>query len=196
MSKHNTITNNIAKKLELKMNGESLSVLSLSKLLDVDKHALYRVFKREFMPSMSLLEKIANYLGCTESEVIDERMFLDIDVYASYEDYELKDKKNYRIYFLENDVSRLVSINLFGIKTQSCIQVVYLVDSIITDGYYLVPSNSSELTKINVVGVGADVVFVSQQNQDVKIPKSEIKPFASLYKEISITHNRDFAVEL
>ncbi len=59
------IIDNVANKLELILFTKKISVLALSKILGVDKQALYRVIRREHLPNITLLGMIAQYLNCT-----------------------------------------------------------------------------------------------------------------------------------
>ena len=79
------IVNSVANKLQLILDKNKITVLALSKLLNVDKQLVYRIMKREHIPNIQFLVMIANYLNCTVLELLDEKFFLDINVYNNYD---------------------------------------------------------------------------------------------------------------
>jgi transcriptional regulator with XRE-family HTH domain len=193
----NLIINSIANKLEIVLNKNRITILALSKLLNIDKQPVYRIMKREHIPNISFLEMIANYLNCSILELIDERFFLDINTYYNYninDQNELKHEK-YRIYIYDKSFISIANNEFFGIIENSFIKIFYRVNNILDDGYYLMLDNNNTI-EINIIGVGKNLIIALVNDKEIRINPNNIIVTAKLYKTISIIQFNEYAIKL
>ncbi|HMT03552.1 MAG TPA: helix-turn-helix transcriptional regulator, partial [Burkholderiales bacterium] len=163
------IVNSIANKLEIVLYKNKITILGLSKLLAVDKQLLYRIMKREHIPNILFLELIADYLNCTILELIDEKFFLDINVYEKLDIINKNKYKNYRVYIYDNDFMNIVNNEFFGIIKSLDIKIFYKVNKILQDGYYLLRENDNILKEINIISVGTNLIIALINNKEIRL---------------------------
>ncbi len=190
------IVNSIANKLEIVLYKNKITILGLSKLLAVDKQLLYRIMKREHVPNILFLELIADYLNCTILELIDEKFFLDINVYENLGGINQNKYKNYRIYIYDNDFMNIVNNEFFGIIKSSGIKIFYKVNKILQDGYYLLCENDNILKEINIISVGTNLIIALINNKEIRLNPNKIMVVAKLYKTVSIIQSEEYAIKI
>jgi len=185
------IANNIANKLEIIIQKKSITTLMLSKLLKLDKQPLYRIMKREHIPNTHFLNVIADYLNCSIIELIDDKFFLDILVYPNF-DINSNNFKNYRIYIRDDKFIDVADKDLFGIANSSDLKVFYKADSISSDGIYLVYSDTKEITEINILSVGTNLIIAMINGKEERLSHKDIKIIAKLYKTLPILRSNEY----
>jgi transcriptional regulator with XRE-family HTH domain len=184
------IVNNIANKLQVIIQKENITILMLSKLLKVDKQPLYRIMKREHIPNTYFLEMIANYLGCTIVELLDEKFFLDISVYNNLS-LTQNNHKRYRVYVKDEYFLRVANNDFFGVAESSSIKIFYKIEKILNDGIYLV-NNNGKLSEINILSVGSNLTIAMVNNVEKRFNHKEIEVFAKLYKNLPILPHEEY----
>ncbi len=190
------IVNSIANKLEIVLYKNKITILGLSKLLAVDKQLLYRIMKREHIPNILFLELIADYLNCTILELIDEKFFLDINVYEKLDIINKNKYKNYRVYIYDNDFMNIVNNEFFGIIKSLDIKIFYKVNKILQDGYYLLRENDNILKEINIISVGTNLIIALINNKEIRLNPNKIMVVAKLYKTVSIIQSEEYAIKI
>lgn len=190
------IANNVVNKLQLILDKKRINILALSGLLKVDKQALYRLMRGEHIPSLVFLEKITDYLNCTFSELISEKLFLDINVYSNCDFINNVEHNNYRIYFQDKQFNHIVNNDFFGILDKTIIKVFYKADKILNDGYYLIhDKNSNVIKEIDIISVGRNLIIAIIDGEEVRLELEDIDIKAKLYKTLSIIQNKEYAIK-
>lgn len=189
-----TIVNNIANKLEFILCKDKITVLALSRLLKMDKQPLYRIIKREHIPNMSFLEIIANYLNCTVIELIDKKIFFDIDVFCNYSINTQQEYEKYRVYVYDENFTQMFDSEFFGIIEGPLIKIFYRVDKIFLDGYYLVEDND-KLNEINILSVGTNLIIALINGKETRLNPDTIRVTAKLYKSVPIIQSEEYAIK-
>lgn len=189
------IVDNIANKVEVILHKDKVTIRTLAKLLSIDNQPLYRIMKREHIPNFTFLKSIANYLKCSILELMDNKYFLDVDVYNNV-NYNNKSKpEKYRVHIYDEDFKNVVDHEFFGVVDGSFIKIFYKTNKIITDGFYLFESENA-LKEINIIGVGTNLIFALIDNKEIKLNANEIQVNAKLYKTISIIPSYEYAIKI
>lgn len=189
------IVNNIASKLELLLYKKKITVLALSRLLNIDKQPLYRIIKREHIPNVTFLETIAKFLKCTVIELMSKDFFLDIYVYQSNDIDVQQGREKYRAYVYDENFLRMSDNDFFGIMQEKEIKIFYKVDKVLTDGYYLIQEGNNELKEVNIISVGTNLIIAIINNQETRLNPNTITVTAKLYKTVSVVKNEGHAIK-
>ena len=189
------IVENIANKVEVILYKDKITIRTLAKLLSIDNQPLYRIMKREHIPNFTFLKAIANYLKCSILELMDNRYFLDINVYANVNYNNKCEYEKYRVHIYDENFKNVADNEFFGIIIDSFIKIFYKTNKIITDGFYLFESKNV-LEEINIIGVGTNLIFALINNKETKLNIHEIQVNAKLYKTVSIIQSYEYAIKI
>lgn len=189
------IVDNIANKLAILLYKNKITILMLSKLLYIDKQPLYRIMKREHIPNIFFLERIASYLNCSVAELIDDKFFLDIKVFNDLNMDLKKHNKNYRVYIHDINFNDKIDYQFFGVLHKSSIKIFYKVEKIVTDGFYIYTDNNV-LKEINVISAGTTVILALENSKEIRLNPHELKVNAKLYRTVSIIEHEGYAKQI
>ena len=189
------IVDNIANKVDIILHKDKVTIRTLAKLLSIDNQPLYRIMKREHIPNFTFLKSIANYLKCSILELMDNKYFLDVDVYNNVNYNNKTNSEKYRVHIYDEDFKNVVDHEFFGVIDNSFIKIFYQTNKIITAGIYLLESQTA-LKEINIIGVGTNLIFALINNKETKLNTNEIQVNAKLYKTISIIPSDEYAIKI
>jgi transcriptional regulator with XRE-family HTH domain len=188
------IVTSIADKLEIILQKNKITILALSKLLAIDKQILYRIMKREHVPNLLFLELISNYLNCTILELLDQRFFLDINVFNEQNTNNQKECVKYRIYIYDENFKNIVDNNFFGIINGGVIKIFYKVTKISHDGFYLINDENNELKELNILSVGTNLIIALINDKEIRLNPEQIIVSAKLYKTVNVIQSKEYAL--
>ena len=188
------IVTSIADKLEIILQKNKITILALSKLLAIDKQILYRIMKREHVPNLLFLELISNYLNCTILELLDQRFFLDINVFNDQNTNNQKECVKYRIYIYDENFKNIVDNDFFGIINGGVIKIFYKVTKISHDGFYLIHDENNELKELNILSVGTNLIIALINDKEIRLNPDQIIVSAKLYKTVNVIQSKEYAL--
>lgn len=199
------LLDNVINKLKLSMIQNNQNLHELASSMGFSYLAVYRLFSKKHLPTINSLELIASNLNCTVSELIDNRIFLNIKCFNSINDKVKNNIPEYmiRVYINYNEFSSLIANNFFAIigylektsflrensifdfKSEDYYAIFYDTDKIDIDGQFLVEYNSQKLI-LNILSVSSKYVIVLENDVETKIDLNLIKPIAKFFNYVEI----------
>lgn len=183
--------NNIVNKLHIYMDKSKQSLHKFAENMGFSYQPFYRLIMKKHMPMLSSLTLIASYLDCTIAELVQDEIFLDINLYKNLEESmnasDIIDK--FRIYIPYKLYLPLIHNEFFAVKSDNSLtnlhKIFYTVDEISSEGSFLINSNSKR-TLIEVVGLGRKSLTIIKDNKEHKIDKDLIKPVAAYFSDLEL----------
>lgn len=192
-----SLVNNVAQKLEVHMKLNNQTIFALAKIMNIDKQPFYRIINRKNVPTLSSLYIIAENLNCTIQELIDNSIFIDILVYASFDilkQYNNCTQDMYRIYIPYEEYLNVGAQELFAIKLLKELKIYYKVDNFMNDGLYWVNYNNQKI-EMEILSAGSKLIIAAIDGKEYRIDSPQIIPLAKHYKTIPITSGSYYAVK-
>jgi len=192
------VAENVANKLNFFMKQHKLTLHGLASRLGFAYQAMWRIVNKKHSPTVASLAMIVQHFGCTISELIDEKVFIDIPLHENIN--QLIDEifsKSIRVYIPYNKFIVLDNPQLFAIKNLMTakdflsIRVFTKVLDINVEGLYLIIIND-QIEFIEVISTSTQYIWAVIAKKEVKISKSDLKVIGRFLFYLSlIDHNND-----
>ena len=188
------IIDNMINKLRIYMVHNNERLLGLSILLGFTYQPFYRLMKSRKIPDSSSMAALAERLDCSIGELINDQIFLDIPVVTSAANPDIsKSKEKIKLSFPIATYMPHVRRDFFAIKMKQLqlpnikyYNVYFKTDEIISDGVFIV-NYQENIVELNIVSVGSKFIFVELDNEEKRIPRSDVQPLAMLFNSAIVT---------
>jgi hypothetical protein len=186
--KENLLIENIINKLQIYMTKNNQNLYSLATTIGFAYQPFYRLIKNRNLPTISSLAMIADHLHCSIEELINDKIFLDVNVIDNFN--EIANLDNYqksRIYIPYNNYLQHVHDKFFAIKltemrldgVEYC-KVYTIVDQISTDGEFMV-NYQDNITQFNVISTSSKFIIIESNNEEQRIQQDQFQPIAKFF---------------
>lgn len=171
------LVNNVAQKLEIYMQENSLTIFSLAKAMNIDKQLFYRVINKRNVPTIPTLITMASNMNCSIQELISKQLFIEVDIYNDI--YMLEKQTTRRAYISYEEYTTINGNKIVGIENVESIDVYFLTEKFSSDGIYIV-KKGLELSKLEILSVGSKFMIADVKGEEKKINSTDFDPIAKL----------------
>ncbi|MFN8771107.1 MAG: hypothetical protein ACK52I_36525 [Pseudomonadota bacterium] len=199
------LLDNIVRKIQFYLDTNSQTLRGLAIAMGVSYLQLYRLFTKKHLPTINSIEILATHIGCTTSELLDEKMFLDMNCFESIDEkLEMATSKNkIRAFFSYEEILPLLNNDFFVISEYNnaiklmhhknvanyFYQIFYLVDQFLLDGKYLVEYNSQKIV-LDILSASSKYIVVQDKETEKKIDLKLVKPIAKFFGYAEVRDNK------
>ncbi len=187
---------NIVNKLQIYLRRTNQTLYGLAASMGFQYQPLYRIITKKHIPTIVSVELIAKYFKCTVAELIQEKVFLDIECYDDFSQiFNINKVDMCRIYIPYTAYLPLIQYNFFAVKysnisaknaSHHTYQVFYSIDKLLLNGEYIVEYNGQKVI-MNILGISSKEITVkTSSNQEKKIDTSLIKLIAKFFNTFEI----------
>lgn len=198
-NKKEDVIDNVIIKLKMHMDHNKQTLFGLAAKMGFSYQPFYRLFTKKHLPTINSLNMIASYFDCNIQELIDSKIFIDIDCYLSDEDYckNKKQKEVIRIYINYNEYLSLINKTFFAIKISHVLEhdfpisyykIFYQTDNFNSDGSYLLKYNAKNVF-LKIVNISSSYVTAIINDKETKITLDKIKAIAKFYNYLELVNN-------
>lgn len=193
------VLDNVINKLHIYMEQNDQTLYGLASKMGFSYQPFYRIITKKHLPTIDSLVMIANHFNCTVSELIADKVFCDINLFAKANDIiKQQIKSNIRIYIPYTQFLPLVKKEFFcleelpekgilGMDTSDA-YVFYKTEVIDIDGIFLV-MHQNKIRLLNVVSISSKYIVVEENKQEIKIEQCEVQALAKFFNFLTINYD-------
>lgn len=187
---------NVINKLQMYMQKTEMNLHNLAATIGFQYQPFYRLIKNKRLPAMSSLIMIANYLNYSLGDLLSDKIKIEISVLNDLNEFNELSKKLVQgeVKIPYNDVHKYICSTFYGLNINKIdgvliVEVCAIIDSIVTDGDYIVKYNN-KIVKLKVTSISSTFIVIENNGQEVKVPINDISPIAKLVGKALIHENK------
>lgn len=198
---------NVINKLQIYMEQHDDTLYALAAKVGFAYQPFYRLINKKHMPTLGSLVMIAEHFSCTVAELIDENVFIDIDLFESTN--KLTDSMaKIRVYIAYAKFLPLIHEQFFALRfspkeqailpnqddqidsafKQVC--VCYKITDIKIDGIFLV-KYKNKITLLNILSISSKYVVVDFNGIETKVDKEQLTPIAQFFGYLNLSNHNE-----
>lgn len=189
------LIDNVINKLQMYMKKTGMNLHNLASTIGFQYQPFYRLIKNKRLPAMSSLIIIANYLNYSLGDLLSDKIKIEINILNDLKEFNDLSKKQAlgEVKIPYKDVHKYVCSAFYGLnisKVEHALiaKICVIVDSIDTDGDYIV-KYKNKITTLKVISISSTFIVIEDNTQEIKVPINDIRPIARFIGEALMHKN-------
>lgn len=190
---------NVINKLQISMDQNDQTLYGLASKMGFSYQPFYRIITKKHLPTIDSLVMIAKHFDCSVSELINEKIFCDVQLFSKVNDLIKQQLKSIiRIYVPYAEFIPLIKKEFFCLEDipdkeilntkASNIYVFYKTNTIEMDGIFLV-HYQNKIRLLNIVSVSSKYIVIEEDKQEIKIEQCAIQTIAKFFNFLMLNYD-------